>query len=304
MLFARRRLRWFVSTALLALSCNEDETTTDVTETQTSLLILPEAFLGAAACGSETGGLLSYQAALIDVTNGLSEAVTVTNSPLVDCTSTVAFEDVEVGHRYGARIAAFDAAGLRAESEGSPIVVDAEGNQVLPKWTTTCTGHDGEIEQALGGASGQADGEGGASTNISLGVLAVDHAAVPIRGCTPLSGDFSPELTGVRLDLTHFLGALSCGDQAGEVLDFEATLGGTASAGGAGGMGGSPAGAGDRTPCAVPLEVRNLEPGTWVTLEVLAFEAGASAASWSTTCEGRTELGTLTPVSCDRLRPL
>jgi hypothetical protein len=303
MLFARRKLWWSAATLGLALSCNETEPPPLVVPTRTSVLVTPEAFLGQVACGSEPGGLLAYQATLIDVTAGWDEAVTLPSSPVVDCTSTVVFEDVDINHRYGARIAAFDRFGLEAESEGSSTVVDATGSEVLPKWTTTCTGHDGEIEQALGGAGGQ--GQGGAPTNTSLGVLAVEHAAAPIRGCAPLSGEVPPDLTGIRVDLTRALGTLSCGSAPGEVLDYSATLvGAAASAGGAGGMGGSSPAPNERTPCAEVFELRSLEPETWVTFEVLAFEADASAATWGTTCEGRTRLGTLTDLSCGRLSPL
>jgi hypothetical protein len=303
MLFARRSVRWFFAALGLALSCNETVPPPLVVPTQTSVLITPEAFLGGVACGAETGGLLAYQATLIDVTVGLGDAETLPSSPVVDCASTVVFEDIEINHRYAARIAAFDRAGLLAKSEGSPVVVDGDGNEVAAKWSTTCYGHDGEIEQALGGAGGQ--GEGGATTNTSLGVLAREHAVVPIRGCAPLSGEFSPELTGVRLDLTRFLGSLSCGSESGEVLEYSATLvGDDLSGGGAGGMGGSSASPEVRTECDVPFVLRSLEANQWVTLEVLAFEAGGAAASWATTCEGRTELGTLIDVSCDRLRAL
>jgi len=303
MLFARRRVWWFIATLGLALSCNETKPVPLVAPTQTSVLITPEAFLGQVACGAETGGLLSYQATLIDVTDGLDNAETLPSSPVVDCTSTVVFEKVTIGHRYGARIAAFDRAGLSAKSEGSPVVVDGDGNEVLPEWSTTCTGHDGEIEQALGEAGAQ--GEGGTSTNTSLGVLAKEYAVVPIRGCAPLSGEFPPELTGVRVDLTRFLGNLSCGSESGEVFEYSATLlGDDPSAGGAGGMGGSSPSPEARTACAAPFVLRDLEANQWVTLEVLAFEADSTTPSWTTTCEGRTELATLTDLSCDRLRPL
>jgi hypothetical protein len=247
---------------------------------------------------------LSYQVTLIDVTNGLTDARTLPSSPVVDCTSTVVFETVEIGHRYGARIAAFDRRGLEAESEGSPTVVDEDGSEVLPSWTTLCTGYDGEIDQALGGAGG-AGGEGGSFSNRSLGVLAIEHAAVPIRGCAPLSGDFDPELTGITVDPASFLGSLSCGGEPGEVFDYAASLPAEdVAVGGAGGLGGSGGAASGRTACTAPLTRRGLEPGLWVEFDVLAYEADQDEPSWLASCAARTELGTLIPATCGPLRPL
>src|SRR5688572_25232772 len=250
MLLARRRLLWLPSVGLAFVSCNEETPPNTILPTPTSVIITPEAFLGDVACGTETGGLLAYQATLLDVTEGLQGAPTLPSSPVVDCTSTVVFETVQINHRYAAIVTAFDRSGLRAESEGSQTIVDDDGNPVSPQWATRCLGHDGEVDMALGGAGGETfdpDGEGGA-TNASLGVLAVEHAAVPVRGCEPLTGEFDPNLTGVRVELTSLLGSLTCGNEAGQVGTYTAELtGDQSSMGGMGGVGGGAPG--ERTAC-------------------------------------------------------
>lgn len=307
MLFARRRLWWLTALAAIFANCNDPTTPSTVTVTPTSVIIEPEAFLGGAACGTEAGGLLRYQATLLDVTKGLSDAPRLPSSPVVGCSSTVVFEAVTIGRRYAAAIAAFDRDDVRAKKAGSAVVVDGDGEEVEPAWTTLCTGHDGEIDEALGGAGGQDPGEGGWTGNSSLGVLAVEHAVVPVRGCAPLSGSFDPNLTGVRVHPTSFLGALGCGDDEGQVGGYSAVnLADAPAAGGAGGAGGMGGAGGDdeRTSCDEAFILRGLPPGTWVTLEVLAYEAGASSPSWSTTCTARTAFGALVDGSCDRLRPL
>lgn len=309
MLFARRRLWWLTALAAIFANCNDPTTPSTVTTTPTSVIVEPEAFLGAAACGTEAGGLLRYQATLLDVTQGLDDAPRLPSSPVVACTSTVVFETVTIGRRYAAVIAAFDRDDVRAKTAGSAVVVAGDGEEVEPAWTTLCTGHDGEIDQALGGAGGQAPGEGGWTGNSSLGVLAVAHAAVPVRGCAPLSGSFDPDLTGVRVEPTSFLGSLDCGDEDGQVADYsvvslgDAPTAGDAGAGGMGGMGGM-GGDDERTGCDETFILRGLPAGVWVTLEVLAYEAGASSPSWSATCTARTGFGALVDASCDRLRSL
>lgn len=313
MLLARRRLWWLTSLAAIFVNCNDPPTTNTTTVTPTSVIIKPESFLGSVACGTETGGLLVYQATLLDVTEGLADAPRLPSSPVVDCTSTVVFENgegdggIQVGQRYAALISAFNRDDVNAQTQGSDVVVDADGNEVAPTWTTLCTGHDGEIDEAFGGAGGQVGGEGGWTGNTSLGVLAVEHAAVPVGGCAPLSGTFDPNLTGVRIEPATFLGALGCGEEQDQVHDYSVVIAGEApaegGAGGAGGMGGS-AGDGERTSCDQTATLRGLAPGAWITLEVLAYEAGTSSAGWSTTCTARTAYGALSLASCEPLRPL
>jgi len=298
MLLARPRRLLLAFLAAPFVNCNEEPPPTTVLPTPTSVIVLPESFLGDVACGTEPGGLLSYQATLLKVTGGLTDAPALPASPVVDCTSSIVFETVEIDERYIAIIRAFDRADLTAESEGSETVVDGDGNPVAPRWTTRCLGHDGEAEQALGGAGG----EGGSPVNTSLGVLAVEHSAVPVRGCAPLTGTFDPNLTGLRVEPASFLGSLSCGDAAGQVYDYAVTAGDMpGSAGGAAGMGGASSGA-ERTACELPLTVRGLPAAEWVTLEVSAFELGATEPSWTASCEARTQLGAVVLASCHPLR--
>lgn len=313
MFLARRRLWWLTPLAAIFVNCNEQAPPNTVVPTPTSVIVKPESFLGDVACGTEPGGLLVYQATLLDVTEGLEGAPRVATSAVVDCTSTVVFEGTEteggvrVGHRYGALISAFDRNDLRPEDVGSDVILGPDGDVVAPAWTTRCTGHDGEIDEALGGAGGQADGEGGWTGNASLGVLAVEHAAVPIGGCAPLSGAFDPDLTGIRVEPSSFLGTLACGQEAGQVHEYSIAIAGEApaegGAGGMGGMGGS-AGESERRSCDEATTLRGLAPGSWITLEVSAYEEGAGSAAWATTCSARTMHGALVLASCERLRSL
>jgi len=303
MLLARRRPWWLLACGAIFVNCAEEPEEPDVTPTPTSIVVTPESFLGSLACGTEPGGLLAYQATLIDVTEGWDGAPRLPSSPVVDCTSTLSFETVQLGRRYGALIAAFDRNDLRQREQGSSVVVDPDGNEVAPRWTTSCTGHDGEIEAAFGGAGGES--MGGWTGNISLGALALEYSAVEVGGCAPLSGTIDPSLTGVRVDLTAFLGGLSCGEEPGQVLDYSVELLPDGNAvGGAGGIGGSDSGEAERTACAIPFVLRGLDAQQWLEFEVLAYEPGASSPTWSTTCTARTELGVVRDASCGNLRAL
>ncbi len=80
-------------------------------------------------------------------------------------------------------------------------------------------------------------------------------------------------------------------------------MGGEVGSGEAGSGAGGSAGEGERVRDEA-ITLRGPAPGSWVTLEVLAYEEGAGSATWSTTCSARTMHGALVLASCERLRSL
>lgn len=284
----------------LFVACNQTTTTTTTVVTSTSIVVVPEAFLGDAACGDEEGSLVSYQVLLEDVTDGLDSAEALDASPVVSCHHTVVFESVEPTHRYIATIHAFDQLDLNAAPAGRFAALDQDGQEVPPSWTTTCSGYDGEATGSLGGAGGEA----------SVGLVAADKAAPEMRGCLALQGDFPSSATAVRLFVDPTLSGLACGTQPGQMASFTFSGEGTSddadggAAGSAGAGGAAPDTEGSSVPCGEPLILRGLEPNAWLTWDVLALEAEASAPTFAGTCSARTRLGATVEANCSLLEPL
>ena len=103
---------------------------------------------------------------------------------------------------------------------------------------------------------------GGNAGDPSLGQIAWQNTAVVVLGCEPLVDSGTPGDTAISVKLDNFLGALSCGDESGEVSTFTslalpadaepttleevlALFEDSAAMGGMGGMGGNSSGAPD-----------------------------------------------------------
>lgn len=170
--------RFGVSALLVAAwptaACVEDDTTESPNTRETAVVVDPEQFLGSFPCGAVEGAPQSYLASVID----LESNAVIGTSARVACGASVAFTDIEDGHRYAADIQVFD----------QPPGVAVNG----PAWQTSC-GKDG-----VGAAEGRL------------------LEQVTIRGCAALSGPGTAE-TGVVVDGTALASDLGCVDDGGVV---------------------------------------------------------------------------------------
>lgn len=206
--------------ALLALaaaitwSCTDSGSNEVETPLPTAIVVQPIDFRGAVPCSTtgsnEAGKVGSYQATLIDVTEGLpggSETFTLPSSNIVPCEQSVVFMFVVTGHRYIAQIDAFERRDLKARTPGLRQVVaasepsDGSGQAIAPTWTTTCYGSAESLDAVSGGGAGGQGGGGGGpggdaalgggglggSGTTSIGVMALQNAQLPVRGCEPLT---------------------------------------------------------------------------------------------------------------------
>jgi hypothetical protein len=288
------------------------------------MVVQPEDFLGAVPCLPAPGAMRAYQVTLLDVTEDLpgpaDEPFALPASGVVPCEVPVGFQFVVPGHRYIARVSAFavEPSELRQPSPGYPAVVDASGQVVAPRWTTTCHGTPEALAAALSlgggapdtGAGGAMGGAGGEGNDVPRGALAVTNAQVPVRGCEPLT-DSGESPTGLVVRLEGALVGLRCGTGPDEVASFTVTH--------------------DSLPpgnlsaaCGDSVAVAPLPAGTDVQVTVTALSASSSPAAgtggaaggaggappgetprrWVTTCSGRTVAGALVPASCEPLVPV
>lgn len=299
----------------LLVGCTDGRGPRGETQVPTRIVVDPADFLGTTPCQPAPGAMRSYQVTLFDVTEdlpGQDGPFALPTSGFAPCEVPIAFQFVVPGHRYIARVAGFTQApdALRQSSPGAPGALDADGQIVPPRWTTTCHGSPEALALALGSGDSQsglggAGGIGGASGDeVELGALAVINAQVPVRGCEPLT-DLGDSPTGVVISLSSALVGLSCGDGADQVSSFSVE--------GPGISGELQAACGDE------VLVAPLPPNTDVEFQVIASAAassdpnglGGSAGSpsteapstWLTRCRARTTSGVLVPASCDPLTP-
>ena len=301
-----RRHYWLFAGVLLACSSEEDENADTIART-TRIVLTPNAFLGDVPCDT-AGGMHTYQATLIDVTDGLEDAFVLPHSPVVSCESSLSFELVQEGRRYIAEIVAFDRSDIEQQNISSPVVVDQDGKSVIPRWTTTCWGRDGEDVPALG--LGGADNEasvGGAGGAIELGLKAYDLTTVVMRGCEALVDSGTIGSTSVSVGIESALLGKTCGADPGQVAQFtmspvDAPM--DIEAGGAGGAGGSDPGVSEKKSCGETFIFEDLEPGNITKFTGLAFEDGKSNPTWSTECEAFTVAGISVSAGCSPLKSL
>lgn len=317
------RIRWLL--LVFAVSCSDDSSDDDIPPTPTQLVVDPAEFLGAVPCtatvgAAETEGALStYQATLVDVTEGLNEPFVLPSSEVVSCGSAVSFHFVEPGHTYIAQISGFSRSDVQALSPGVSIVVDDEGRSVAPRWSTTCWGRDDldySALQSLGGAPGDpglaSAGAGGAS-GLDIGAIALLNTAVVVRGCEELMDTRGARAAGISVSLAGALAGLRCGAEEGRITRFEVELPGSANAespvspeasGGAAGAGGASDPGDAPLPgalCGETVVIEDLPPRTQLQFKVFAYSVGSSEPSHFTTCHAYTEPGLIIPASCDPL---
>jgi hypothetical protein len=249
------------------LGCGDGRETAAV-RLPTLVAVDPEDFLGPVPCSDAPGAMQRYVATFIDVTPEAADAepigeFTLPSSRPVDCLQRVGSSLVVPGHKYVAEIDAYDRIDLQPLGPGSRTIVDGSGTFVAPRWTTTC----GRVP--------------------SSPVSSVSNVTRLVRDCQPLQDSAPLDLVGVWVTVDPTVVGLTCGAGAGEVSQFsvENLLTGERQSG----------------PCGQPVEFAGLQSGTTYEFAVLGFEAGSSAATWSTLCVATAQHGTIVRASCDPL---
>lgn len=302
-----RRLLFLL--ALAPFACAEDPDDGGFIPKRTQIRVTPSAFLGSVPC-HEGGGMETYQARLIDVTEGYEKAFALPYSKVTSCTQSLDFQYVtpasETGpaHIYIAEVVGFDRSDIEQQTPASPVVVDEDGQSVVPRWTTTCWGRDGVTppDFSMGGAASDAESEaGGATGDLPYGVQAQTETTVVVRGCEPLEDDGEIGATNVRVDIQNSLSGLTCGTEVGEVERFTVTLSSVSEgAGGVGGAGGA-SGSMDFAACGEPLVVEVPGSDEYLEFEALAYEPGQTEPTWYSSCEAMSQEGITVEAGCGPL---
>lgn len=292
------RSTFWIICAWALVGCESDDSDNDSVTHVTRVVVSPSEFLHELSCGLP-GGMVSYQATLFDVTEGLERAFQLPSSPIISCFSDVNFERVVEGNRYVATVVGFDRDDVSAQNPGSPIVVDEDGKSVTPRWSTTCWGSDEGEERYGGGGQGPTpDNEGGFGGVDSLGVISYYRTAMVVRGCEELVAHQPPAPTAIDFDLTASLLGISCGDAAAQMSEYSVQfLGDEHANGGAGG-----AIANDEikhADCGTTLHTAGWMAGEFLDFEVLGYEADTSEARWRAQCTAFTRPGVTVSARCD-----
>jgi hypothetical protein len=325
----KRGLGPLVLMALSGWACGETRLVESFAEGQTRIRLEPSEFVGSVTCRRGTpGALQEYMVRFQELDRtaprdaGFSTAFT---SGAAACDQAVMFTPL-AGTFYGAEIFGFD----RPINEADLRVPN------LARWRATC-GH-GQPPVNAAGMVVIPD----AGLDPLRPTLALRGFVVPMRGCTLFEGDTSGA-TELLVDQASALGSLSCGQGAGEVVGFEATLGGSRSAAACGqplvfvvpatetyhtieltgltlaGDGGAAAPVADAQAPIPPAPIADassdasvtdpLDAGAEAALDAAATDAAvvppvAGVPRWRTQCVGRSLPGLRTSAVCDPLQPL
>jgi hypothetical protein len=168
------RLLAVVATLSNQLGCSTTEPIVNDEDVRTAVVVDPLEFLGELPCVDALGAPRSYRATLVEI-DSLEERG---RSSVESCDRSIAFEGVDVGGRYGARIEVFDEPASTASS---------------PSWLTSCG----------------LDGSGAAFVR--------DRERSVVRGCAVLTGPGTAQ-TGIAVDATRVARADGgCTDDGGEI---------------------------------------------------------------------------------------
>lgn len=200
-------MRRFGPLALAALqgwACGETRLLDGFSEGQTRLRLAPSEFVGSVPCRKGTpGALQAYGVVLQELAlpnsadAGLTTAFT---SGPVPCDQAVLFP-TSAGRFYGAEIRGFDR-----------VVNEAEARVVAPRWTATCGRGNATV--------------GDAGLDPFRPTLSLRGITVAMRGCTSFDGPPADSPSQLLVDQRSALGERTCGQSAGEVSSFQATLDG------------------------------------------------------------------------------
>jgi hypothetical protein len=263
------------SICLLAGACGSTSTT-EAPSLPTLVVVKPERFLGQVPCLDTEGAAKVYVATLEDVTPNLfgrpeatPTSFALPSSAPTSCHQPVGFGFVIAGHQYVADLQVYDRSDLAAAVTGSAIMLDPDGNVALPRWTTTC------------GQSPEVTGQGP--------TICASKVLMTVTGCIPLANSTAPAETVALLRPKSALGSLSCGDSAGQIASFVVVP--------------QTAGLEEQTAtgCDAELSYAGLEPGQGYTFYLYAYEPGATAPRWGTTCLAYPSQGVTVVADCDPL---
>jgi hypothetical protein len=260
---------WICGTWTLLLGGCGNESSSTTTEQDTIIAISPDDFLGDVACAARAGAMRRYVATLVDVSDDLVDAgskvknFALPSSEPVDCTHAVGFGRVVTGHQYVADIDGYEQTGLEPAAPGSPVMLDADGRLVAPRWHTRC------------GQLGALGAEGPVSP--------LTLRTVYIPGCEPLVAVSRPPLSAISVALDP----ASCIEAGGQVDRYSVSLSASSEQ--------------REAACEDPVVLVALSPGELVEIELVAYGADATTPRWSTSCRAVPVLGSEVRASCDPL---
>jgi hypothetical protein len=180
----------FATTAVLLAGCFDTSSTLTTVDYPTRLTFDPLTFRGSLPCGAP--GLARYVVTLIDVSSQDNKGAR--SSGPVACQNHLSFGDsfVTSTHFYTARIYGYDRdviidVASEDEDAGRPRALDpTSGEEILPKWTTTC----GEVPPPAPPPDAEADagGDGRPPYNqLRYPTQAFGKVEVIMQGCLPLA---------------------------------------------------------------------------------------------------------------------
>lgn len=189
-----------LSAGLGLLGCSSSSAPTTSIVRPQLLAVLPEDFLGPVRCSPDFGSMgdagsgddggssanepqpsvageptaRSYVATLSDVTpkdDGSIVPFDLASSPPTRCTQPVTFSFLITNHDYVAHVEAYteSAEALTPYGAGSPLLVDANGQRVRPRWSADCRAYPpSPAAGGAGGAGGSSAGGAGAGAGGTL----------------------------------------------------------------------------------------------------------------------------------------
>ncbi|MEJ7733051.1 MAG: hypothetical protein WKG00_28120 [Polyangiaceae bacterium] len=300
--------------------CAADEELPDLDAVNTAISVTPNEFLLGVPCSPGAGAMKAYVAVVTDRgpvdAEGNTPAGYAFDLPAsgpTPCTTTVAFRNVVVGHRYDARVYAYDleAKGLAASSAGCPtkmvkvnttgtneeveVLLSSPGSTLLchnptgekggfvpavPAWTRSC-GTEGfgaavarpSVEVRVAGCLAEGD-NGNVGTGETAIVVDPLVAMAPQLSCLPVEPDPDHEPEATEIDTFDVIPEdTALPDQVGVDCD--------------------PSG----RPAATYTDV---EPGASYRFRIEAGNADAPAR-WATSCDAVAFEGVTVTASCDTL---
>jgi hypothetical protein len=264
---------------LLLASCFSSPSGESGRKPPTLVAVSPSDFLGDVPCADAAGALRRYVVRLVD--HGTPEEPRSFELPAsviagpggyqpVSCTQAAVFGHVAPGHKYSAIVEGYDRTDLQALGPGSPVLVDAAGNHVPPRWTTRC-------------------GRDEAGAPIAGAVVSALYLTRFVRGCEPLTSTQPAADSAISLSVSEIAGSPGCGSGPGQIERFEARYSGNVAST-------------QTAACGETLLFGPLVAGAPYAFELLAFEAGAALPSLGTTCFRIALAGSTTAAQCDPLR--
>lgn len=251
-----------------------------ITLNPTLVAVSPTDFAGDVPCTDAAGGMQRYVVTLRDLGTAEepSDPFTLPSAVVreggvyrpLSCHLPAAFAFVVAGHRYDAEVDAYDRSDLVALGAGSRTLLDEKtGEWVAPRWTTSCG-------RMVDGSPAEGP------------VTAALYLTRFVRGCEPLV-DAGTSPTAIRISLDDSLAGLACGDAVGAVAGFEARR-----------VAPLPSESQVRD-CGESALFVDLTPGVSYEFELFAFEAGALAPRWGTTCHRKALSGATVDAPCGAL---